>query len=302
MSHERIFHQKMVSSFILSKAAYEDPTTSCFPMAGCDQRKIMRTCRRCGSLHDINAQPKSCTFHKSFFRVTIPAGQKGLVMGKGGSRIKEIINVSKAFQLLAPRELPEIWFQGGPTAVDKAFSMIGQTLAGKGTVVGAWDCCKKGSKAGGCSSELGHDTKIFFCVLDKTLVATTQPMSRPGKVFALDCEMVNTDKGEEVAMVTLLNVAGEVCFESFVKPSTRIKDYNTMYSGITPEKLDRVTTTLKDVQKSLLSLISAEDILVGHGLDNDLRGLHLEHRQVRNNHFIENQKSSQKFSNFWTCC
>ena len=169
----------MVSFYILSRDAYEDPT-SCFPMGGNDQRKIMRTCRRCGSVHDIDAPPRSCTFHKSFFRVTIPAGKKGLVLGKGGSRIKEIINVSKAFQQLAPRELPEIWFQGGPPAVDKAFAMIGQTLAGKkGSVVGAWDCCKKDSKAGGCTSELGHDSKIFYCVLDKSLVATTLEGSGP---------------------------------------------------------------------------------------------------------------------------
>ena len=58
-------------------------------------------------------------------------------------------------------------------------------------------------------------------------------MARPGKVFALDCEMVYTDRDEEVAMVTLLNFAGETCFESLVKPSARIKDYNTMYSGMT---------------------------------------------------------------------
>ena len=289
----------MVSSYILSRDTYEDPT-SCFPMGGNTQRKIMRTCRRCGSLHDIDAPPRSCTFHRSFFRVTIPDGQKGLVLGKGGSRIKEIINVSKAFQQLAPRELPEIWFQGGPPAVDKAFSMIGQTLAGKkGSVVGAWDCCKKDSKAGGCTSELGHDSKIFYCVLDKSLVATTQPMARPGKVFALDCEMVYTDRGKEVAMVTLLDFAGETCFESLVKPSARIKDYNTMYSGITPEKLDSVATTLKDVQKSLLSNVASGDVLLGHGIDNDLRGLHLEHRQVANTPFVENHPLSGESTNIW---
>ena len=283
---ESEFYQKMVCSFILSRDVYEDPT-SCFPMAA-DQRKILRTCRRCGSLHDIDGPPASCTFHKSFFRVTIPAGQKGLVMGKGETRIKQIIKESKVFQLPdVPKALPELWFQGGPTSVDKASALVGQTLAGKGSVVGAWDCCKKGSKAGGCTSELGHDSKTFYCVLDKPLVATTQSMARPGKVFALDCEMVYTDRDEEVAMVTLLNFAGETCFESLVKPSARIKDYNTMYSGMTREKLDRVRTTLKDVQKSLLRLISAGNVLLGHGIDNDLRGLHLEHRQVTNTFFIE---------------
>ena len=87
-------------------------------------------------------------------------------------------------------------------------------------------------------------------------------------------------------MVTLLNFAGETCFESLVKPSARIKDYNTMYSGITPEKLDSVATTLKDVQKSLLSIVASGDVLLGHGIGNDLRGLHLEHREVTHTSFI----------------
>ena len=49
-----------------------------------------------------------------------------------------------------------------------------------------------------------------------------------------------------------------------------------------------MTTTLMNVQQQLLDLISSDDILVGHAIDNDLRGLHLEHRQVKqylfNNH------------------
>ena len=44
--------------------------------------------------------------------------------------------------------------------------------------------------------------------------------------------------------------------------------------------LNEVTTSLKDVQKGLLRLISSEDVLVGHVLENDLRALHMEHRQV----------------------
>ena len=285
MSEESFFHQKIISSsIILSRKEYEDPT-NCFPMAN-DQRKIMRTCRCCGSLYDINAQLQSCTFHKSFFRVILPARSKGLVIGKGGSRIKEIMKVSNVFVLPLPKEEPEFRLQGTPQATDKAFSMICQTLTGKGPVDGSWDCCKGNTTARGCTSEIGHDSKTRYPVLDKAMVATTKPLARPGKVFALDCEMVVTERGKEVAMVTMLNFSGETCFESLVKPSARIKDYNTMYSGITPEKLDSVATTLKDVQKSLLSIVASGDVLLGHGIDNDLRGLHLEHRQVTDTSFI----------------
>ena len=88
-----------------------------------------------------------------------------------------------------------------------------------------------------------------------------------------------------MARVTLLDFAGETCFETLVKPSARIKDYNTEYIGISEDMLEGVTTTLEDVQGSLLSWISADDILVGHRIDEDLRGLPLEHRKVGRNPF-----------------
>ena len=221
-------------------------------------------------------QLQSSTFHKSFFRVIIPDRCKGLVIGKGGSRIEEIRKVSKVFIVPLPKELPkeepEFRLQGTPQAIDKAFSMICQTLAGKGHVLGFWDCCMRGTTAGGFASETQYP--------DKAMVVTTKPKATPGKVFAIDCEMVDTEIGKEVVIVTMLNFAGETCLESLVKPSARIMDYKTQYSGMTPEKLERATATLKDVQKSLLTLVSADDVLVGHSIDNDLRALHLEHRKV----------------------
>ena len=102
----------------------------------------------------------------------------------------------------------------------------------------------------------------------------------PGKVFALDCEMVNTTRGKEVARITLINFKGETCYETLVKPPTTILDYKTKYSGITEAMLEKVSTTLTDVQKNLLEQVSAKDIIIGHSIDNDLRCLHLEHRKV----------------------
>ena len=69
------------------------------------------------------------------------------------------------------------------------------------------------------------------------------------KVFALDCEMVNTIRGKELARVTLLNFKGETSYETLVRPTVTILDYNTKYSGITEEMLQGVTTSLKDVQE-----------------------------------------------------
>ena len=103
---------------------------------------------------------------------------------------------------------------------------------------------------------------------------------RQGKVFALDCEMVFTSKGNEVARVALLDFSGETCLDELVKPENQIWNYKTKYSGISKETLRGVRTRLSDVQQSLRSLVSADDILVGHSLDTDLKCLDWMHEKV----------------------
>ena len=49
------------------------------------------------------------------------------------------------------------------------------------------------------------------------------------------------------------------------------------YSGMTPAKLDPVTTTLSDIQQRLLSLLTPTTILVGHSLDADLAAIKISH-------------------------
>jgi RNA exonuclease 1 len=41
-----------------------------------------------------------------------------------------------------------------------------------------------------------------------------------------------------------------------------------------------VTTTLKDAQKVLLEFVDTETVLVGHGLENDLRAMRMVHDQI----------------------
>ena len=49
------------------------------------------------------------------------------------------------------------------------------------------------------------------------------------------------------------------------------------YSGITPQKLEPVSTTLEMVQERLLSLLTARTILIGHSLNADLDVLKITH-------------------------
>ena len=85
--------------------------------------------------------------------------------------------------------------------------------------------------------------------------------------------MVYTTEGSELTRIAVISSDGKMVYETFVKPNNKILDYNTRFSGITEEDLLNVKTTLKDVQSFLLDLLSSKSILIGHGLDGDLRAL-----------------------------
>ena len=85
--------------------------------------------------------------------------------------------------------------------------------------------------------------------------------------------MVYTTEGSELTRIAVISSEGEMVYEALVKPNNQILDNNTRFSGITEENLLDVKTTLKDVQSFLLDLLSSKSILIGHGLDGDLRAL-----------------------------
>ncbi|WVQ71274.1 hypothetical protein IAR50_000800 [Cryptococcus sp. DSM 104548] len=70
-------------------------------------------------------------------------------------------------------------------------------------------------------------------------------------VVALDCEVIHTMAGLTVARVTIIDTTEKVLLNEFVKPK----------------------------QKLIVQVIGPETIIVGHGLENDLRALRLFHDQ-----------------------
>ncbi|XP_076752371.1 uncharacterized protein LOC143424282 isoform X1 [Xylocopa sonorina] len=150
-----------------------------------------------------------------------------------------------------------------------------------------WECCRGREGARGCTTAKMHVWTGLapgyngpFDGYVRTRPARTVPKDGNYGVYALDCEMCFTRRGLELAKVTVVGMDGKVVYDALVKPDAEVIDHNTRFSGITAKDLSRASKTLKDVQKDLTSFVNAETILIGHGLENDLRALRILHTTV----------------------
>ncbi|XP_065364550.1 putative RNA exonuclease pqe-1 [Calliphora vicina] len=104
------------------------------------------------------------------------------------------------------------------------------------------------------------------------------------KVYAIDCEMSYTGLGLEVTKVTVVGYDGALVYEYYVRPQAEVIDYNTRFSGVSEKDFladsNNSIKTFAEVQHDLLNLFDADTILIGHGLDNDLRVLRLVHKTI----------------------
>uniref|UniRef100_A0A671KUL4 Exonuclease domain-containing protein n=1 Tax=Sinocyclocheilus anshuiensis TaxID=1608454 RepID=A0A671KUL4_9TELE len=153
-------------------------------------------------------------------------------------------------------------------------------------VPGGWEtlysCCSGAVGSPGCEVCKQHVQDGRKESLDGFVKTFSKPLPVDGNggVYALDCEMCYTKQGLELTRVTVINSDLKVIYDTFVKPGSRLVDYNTRFSGVTQDDLENTTITLRDVQAVLLSMFSAESILIGHSLESDLFALKLIHSMV----------------------
>lgn len=155
--------------------------------------------------------------------------------------------------------------------------------------VNIYSCCQGEEISEGCSQYSMHVWNGVVVGINgpytdflHTQYKETNHHKHP-RVYAIDCEMSYTGLGLEVTKVTVVGYNGSLVYEHFVKTQSKIIDYNTRFSGVSEKDLTESNNSIKtfpEVQKDLLNLFDANTILIGHGLDNDLRVLRIVHKTI----------------------
>lgn len=104
------------------------------------------------------------------------------------------------------------------------------------------------------------------------------PVTNQSPMFGIDCEMCRTIKGiNELTRISIVNENYDTVYETLVRPTNKIVDYLTQFSGITAEIMLKVTKTLRDVHKEVQELLPPDAILVGQSLNCDLNAMRMMH-------------------------
>ncbi|KAL3071920.1 hypothetical protein niasHT_039745 [Heterodera trifolii] len=153
-----------------------------------------------------------------------------------------------------------------------------------GTVESRYNCCDQPLTVQGCDVAPHHITQTQRLSTLRCYAETPRPFGvgdpRSKKVYALDCEMVYTVWGPEVARLSVVDITGDLILDVIIRPEHRIVDCNTKFSGLKPEQVMAGECDLHEAHQRFFELVNTETILLGHSLESDLRAMHLVHRRV----------------------
>lgn len=116
-------------------------------------------------------------------------------------------------------------------------------------------------------------------------------------VYAMDCEMVETVSGFELARLTLVDENFATVYDQLVRPQGQIINYHSDITGIDVTTFEvNKAISIDEVISDLQVYIDNRTILVGHSLENDLHALKLIHNNVADTSVIFPKGQGYKYS------
>lgn len=104
------------------------------------------------------------------------------------------------------------------------------------------------------------------------------------RVLAMDCEMVGVGGGEDgdgersvIARVSIVNYAGQVVYDRYVRPEEPVTSYRTAVSGILPHHIHGSHAVAFAQSVKEVETILRNRVLVGHAVHHDLKALMIGH-------------------------
>ncbi|KJH39892.1 exonuclease [Dictyocaulus viviparus] len=148
----------------------------------------------------------------------------------------------------------------------------------------SYPCCGKPLGVAGCSYSNSHVTETMKESVLADFYEAPQPMTaydpRSSSFYAMDCEFVYTTWGKEPARITVVDQYGADVIDCVFHPDHDLVDPNTQYSGLSEEEIEESRMTLREARDLLFEVVNSNTILIGHGLENDLKALRIVHDAV----------------------
>ena len=83
-----------------------------------------------------------------------------------------------------------------------------------------------------------------------------------------------------LARLTVIGEDGNVVLDEHVRPAGSVLDTNLRFSGVREEDIAKAVLDVAGVREALGTFVGPETVIVGHGLENDLKALRLVHLSV----------------------
>ncbi|OAG29526.1 RNA exonuclease 1 [Nematocida displodere] len=130
-------------------------------------------------------------------------------------------------------------------------------------------------------------------------------------IIGLDCEMVETTKGTELGMISVVDQYNKNIYTKNVLPTSTVLDYKEEYSGLSassflnhcpcllcspdnsrtnpdlsPTECSKSVVTYKELLDDLSAIIGRDTVIVGHSLSHDMVALGIYHQRFVDTSFL----------------